>query len=288
MTRRKWRAKILSLRMLLGTSLWHVASVELTGSGSNLHIRRLEEHDLHIPSLHQILSKSRSDKAAHHGYTRFYTPLFEPLRTKKTRLVEIGVEQGRSMKAWQIYFSNTQSHMFGIGSGNFQKTPTTTCDDASGTATKGSGAPCDLFHGDQSNATFLNTFIKQTGGRFDIIIDDGSHVPDHQRISFESLWPAVVPGGLYAIEDVETSYWHDSASIYGYNLSGQRSIVEHMTAVANVINREFLLGKSPLPAVYSDVSTIMFAQNLIVLRKQTALEQKHYFNRTYRMANELG
>ena len=107
-------------------------------------------------------------------------------------------------------------------------------------------------------------------------------MPDHQRITFESLWPAVVPGGLYAMEDVETSYWDQSSSIYGYSLRGQRSIVEHMKAVADAINREFTGGESPLPAVYNDVGTITFAHNLIVLRKQTNFEGKHYYNRTYR------
>ena len=55
--------------------------------------------------------------------------------------------------------------------------------------------------------------------------DDGSHLPTHQRVSFEALWPAVVPGGLYAIEDIETSYWDLSqtsrASLYGYPMANE-------------------------------------------------------------------
>ena len=62
--------------------------------------------------LHTFLEEAGSDKAGHHGYTRFYDPLFEPLRTYPTRLVEIGVEEGKSMRAWQKYFSNNQSHVF--------------------------------------------------------------------------------------------------------------------------------------------------------------------------------
>ena len=107
-------------------------------------------------------------------------------------------------------------------------------------------------------------------------------MPDHQRITFETLWPSVVPGGLYAIEDVETSYWREDEKVYGYELRGQRSIVEHMQAVAHAINREFTNGKSPLPDLYNDVSTITFAQNLIVVKKQTTLEGRRYFNRRYR------
>ena len=54
---------------------------------------------------------------------------------------------------------------------------------------------------------------------WDIIIDDGSHVPYHQVFSFFSLWKAVVPGGLYVIEDVETNYWKPGRMVY-WHLGG--------------------------------------------------------------------
>lgn len=37
-------------------------------------------------------------------------------------------------------------------------------------------------------------------GGFDMIVDDGSHIPDQQIISLEHLWKAVRPGGVYVIE----------------------------------------------------------------------------------------
>ena len=109
-------------------------------------------------------------------------------------------------------------------------------------------------------------------------------MPDHQRLTFETLWPSVVPSGLFTIEDVETSYWGPWAKIYNYSLKGQSSIVEHMQKVAHAINREFTNGKSPLPDLYNDVSTITFAQNLIVVKKQTTHEGRRYFNSRYRFA----
>ena len=38
--------------------------------------------------------------------------------------------------------------------------------------------------------------------RVDVIIDDGSHRPDHQQISLSALFPSLVSGGLYFIEDL--------------------------------------------------------------------------------------
>eukprot|EP00929_Paragymnodinium_shiwhaense_P088702 TRINITY_DN49014_c0_g1_i1.p1 TRINITY_DN49014_c0_g1~~TRINITY_DN49014_c0_g1_i1.p1 ORF type:complete len:143 (-),score=22.89 TRINITY_DN49014_c0_g1_i1:25-453(-) len=41
----------------------------------------------------------------------------------------------------------------------------------------------------------------------------------HQLISFKYLFPHMRPGGLYIVEDVETSY-ADRGTTYGYPLSG--------------------------------------------------------------------
>jgi len=235
-------------------------------------------------SLHDILTKFDSDKATHHGYTRYYEPLFESRRSAPIRLVEIGVERGRSMKAWQSYFPGAD-HVYGIGYGNFQTTPKSTCS-GSEAAVHGPSPQCTLYKGDQGDPKFLKHFVGDTGGKFDIVIDDGSHVPSHQRTSFEHLWPSVKPGGVYAIEDVETSYWDKSAEIYGYSLEQEPSIVDHMKQVSDTINREFKHGASQLPEVYSDISSITFGQNIILLHKQTGSDQQ-YFGRAYRFANKL-
>jgi hypothetical protein len=39
-------------------------------------------------------------------------------------------------------------------------------------------------------------------GPFDIVIDDGSHVPHDQFLTFWRLFPFVAPDGIYVIEDV--------------------------------------------------------------------------------------
>ena len=68
---------------------------------------------------------------------------------------------------------------------------------------------------------------------------------------------------------------------YGYKWHNQNSFVEHMKLVADVINREYADGNSPLSDLYDDVSYIQFSQNIIVVKKQTE-EEKLFFGRTYR------
>eukprot|EP01062_Namystynia_karyoxenos_P066817 TRINITY_DN60737_c0_g1_i1.p1 TRINITY_DN60737_c0_g1~~TRINITY_DN60737_c0_g1_i1.p1 ORF type:complete len:503 (+),score=113.48 TRINITY_DN60737_c0_g1_i1:93-1511(+) len=67
--------------------------------------------------------------------------------------------------------------------------------------------PKRKFWGDQANRTFLAEIVASIGGSLDIIIDDGGHQMKHQLNSFEVLFPLVRPGGIYVIEDLETSFY---------------------------------------------------------------------------------
>ena len=78
-----------------------------------------------------------------------------------------------------------------------------------------------IYTGDQSDVDFLKQMkVDLNHEQFDIIVDDGSHVPWHQLFTFEIMFDTwLKPGGLYIIEDVETSYWDGShPKIYGYDI----------------------------------------------------------------------
>jgi hypothetical protein len=49
---------------------------------------------------------------------------------------------------------------------------------------------------------------------FDIIIDDGGHTMNQQKTSFMTLLPLVRSGGLYVIEDLETSSLESHGGAY--------------------------------------------------------------------------
>ena len=47
---------------------------------------------------------------------------------------------------------------------------------------------------------------KLEGKKVELIVDDGSHVPEHQILSFNFLFKNLLsPGSTYIIEDIETS-----------------------------------------------------------------------------------
>lgn len=63
-----------------------------------------------------------------------------------------------------------------------------------------------IVTGDQSDPKDLKRWVQETGGDFDVIIDDGSHKNQHIKASFDVLFKdALRPGGLYFIEDLALS-----------------------------------------------------------------------------------
>ena len=60
-----------------------------------------------------------------------------------------------------------------------------------------------FFLGDQCDPEFLRHFVADTGGGFDVVIDDGLHTGRAILESFVALFPALAPRGIYAVEDIK-------------------------------------------------------------------------------------
>lgn len=85
--------------------------------------------------------------------------------------------------------------------------------------------------GDQSDTAFLQRLVDEFG-IFDMILDDGSHVMDHLRVTFEFLYPRMAPNGVYVIEDAGTAYWSD----YGGGHKRPGTIVEFFKDAIDQLN----------------------------------------------------
>eukprot|EP01065_Artemidia_motanka_P025120 TRINITY_DN30003_c0_g1_i1.p1 TRINITY_DN30003_c0_g1~~TRINITY_DN30003_c0_g1_i1.p1 ORF type:complete len:439 (+),score=79.62 TRINITY_DN30003_c0_g1_i1:74-1390(+) len=59
--------------------------------------------------------------------------------------------------------------------------------------------------GDQGNVSWLQEQAEEMGS-LDVVVDDGSHRADHQRLAFEVLFPILRPGGVYVVEDIEANF----------------------------------------------------------------------------------
>ena len=224
--------------------------------------------------------KYKTDKVTHHGYERFYDLFMIPLKYNKMNILEIGIDQGRSLKTWIDYFP--YANIYGIDINN-----------------EYNGIRYKIFKGDQSKKNDLKKIVKNIG-TCKIIIDDGSHVPKHQLISFNYLFDKCLDfGGIYIIEDIETSYWKKS-ELYGYKIDegydSENNIVKIFKDIADIVNREFLLEENiEKIKLYNKISydnlkyisLIMFGQNCIIIKKMTEKEYNKYGIRKYRFENKL-
>jgi demethylmacrocin O-methyltransferase len=96
---------------------------------------------------------------------------------------------GESLRMWQEYFPNAVIYGIDIFDKKMHE-----------------HGPIRIRQGSQEDEEFLRA-VAHEAGAFDIIIDDGSHLNSHVIKSFSVLFPLLSHNGIYAIEDVQTSYW---------------------------------------------------------------------------------
>jgi hypothetical protein len=152
---------------------------------------------LELPRLF-LTHKGRAARKKVH-YFDIYDSYFSKYRGTKVRILEIGVCEGGSLELWRDYLG-PDATIFGI--------------DVNPGCTTLVDAPNQVRIGSQQDAAFLRSVIEEMGAP-DIVIDDGSHVGSDQRAAFETLFPLVREGGLYVIEDTNTSYWRAYGGGYG-------------------------------------------------------------------------
>lgn len=132
-------------------------------------------------------------------YLDIYDRYFSKYRGTGVRVLEIGVCEGGSLDLWRDYFG-ADATIVGI-------------DVDPDCAMRVDERNCVRIGG-QQDADFLRSVVDEMGTP-DIVIDDGSHLGSDQCAAFETLFPLLREGGLYVIEDVNTSYWRAYAGGYG-------------------------------------------------------------------------
>lgn len=126
------------------------------------------------------------DKGTAHSYIKTYDPIFEPYQDKNINILEIGVYEGQSLLLWKEYFT-PDSKIYGVDINE----------------------GCKQYENDNVRVLIGNaceeSFIKNQfpDVKFDIIVDDGSHIADEQISTFNLLFNDYLKeGGTYIIEDI--------------------------------------------------------------------------------------
>ena len=135
----------------------------------------------------EILAKYDTDKVRDHSYGDAYNELFNRFnREDKLSILEIGVQKGWSLKAWQDYFPNAE--IIGVDIKDEREIKV---------------------------GEFILSDVKnyKTDRTFDIIIDDGSHFPNDVEFVIKNFKDKLKPNGVMIIEDIQ-----DESLWSGYNL----------------------------------------------------------------------
>jgi hypothetical protein len=144
-----------------------------------------------------------------HNYIPCYEKLFKDLKYKTKNLLEIGIggmynlpktltqgdntrnyyRSGNSLRMWRDYF--TEASVYGIDiNKNLMFTENR----------------IKTFVANQNSKQDLQLVMDKIDTKLDIIIDDGSHMGEHQVFSFIHLNKHLSDNGIYVIEDIQPQH----------------------------------------------------------------------------------
>jgi hypothetical protein len=214
-------------------------------------------------TLREIALEQGTDKEGAHTYTEAYERHLGHLRGSPITLLEIGIggyadprQGGASLRMWKTFFPRAQ--IIGLD-----------IHDKSALAED----RITILQGDQGDKAFLER-IALEHGPFDVVIDDGSHRCRHVIASFEALFPHLTETGIYAIEDLQTSYWETYGGSSGADRRGTSMTM--LQGLADGVNHaEYdIPGYEP---TYPDlwVQAVTFYHNLAFVQKGPNTQPSH-------------
>ena len=154
-------------------------------------------------SWESLAIRAGTDKVTHHNYERIYELWLAPWRYEAVNFLEIGLGcdmrygPGKSLSLWEEYFTHRDARVSFL--------------EVDGDCVKNHDIKLrngTIFVGSQEDESVLQNIAAEghAFGGYDVIVDDGGHTMKQQLASLRVLWPAVSSGGLYVIEDLQTSY----------------------------------------------------------------------------------
>lgn len=206
-------------------------------------------------SLTRLAQSLGTDKAGVHKYTQHYEDHLRQLKWARFALLEVGIggyaaegQGGESLRMWSLFFPKAQIIGLDIEDKSFVE-----------------GRNIRICQGDQTDETLLRR-IAAEAGLLKVIVDDGSHHPAHIRETFRVLFPLLAPGGIYAIEDTQTSYWPEWGG--SEDLQDNGTTMALVKSLLDGLNYEEFVDESYLPN-YTDLNVVAIHayHNLVLIEK---------------------
>ncbi len=210
--------------------------------------------------LHKLAVINGTDKLSL-GYIDHYALHLSKFKRKRFNLLEIGVggykgslAGGESLRMWKTYFP--RANVFGIDIYDKSRLEETRI---------------KTFQGHQAEENFLERVVAETGG-IDVVIDDGSHVSEDVIRSFCFLFPKLSDGGIYVVEDLQTSYYPDYPDP-GVDLNARNDVKTSMGFFKSLLDGFYYKDFKAVPSGYEPsyfdkkIVAMHFYHNLLFIYK---------------------
>ena len=132
-------------------------------------------------------SKDNKELVVSHGYAKIYEKYFYRYKEKRLNIIELGSFYGNASAAFFFFFKNSQIYSADINPDMYIYR---------------SKRLKNFFTDTSSRSSIENDIIKKNV-KFDLIIEDASHMLKDQIISLFILFKILKPGGYFIIEEID-------------------------------------------------------------------------------------
>lgn len=184
-----------------------------------------------------------------HHYFGVYHKHLQKLRGQKITMLVIGVQSGGEIGMWQNYFGEDKLQFWGVDINPACK------------SLEKKYINTHILVGDQGDKTSLTTGLDEAGvpAQVDIVIDDGSHIIAHQKLTYETLFWRLKKGGIFITEDTSTSYtdWNPA-----HHAGSTENFVDFMKRDIDAVNGYYVPGE---PSKWTkNVKQVHFYDSMVV------------------------
>lgn len=151
---------------------------------------------------------NETDRGGWRGYPRVYSKYLADRKNDSIKILEIGANNGYGLLAWARYFPNATIHSMEV---DLKYTRS-----HNELFTKYPQFERVKIHYQSSTDSYAWVKLDET---FDVIIDDGSHLPKDQLYTLRQGWKFLNEGGYYFIEDISYRYFEPSCEIVNVEIS---------------------------------------------------------------------
>ncbi|MBH5399925.1 class I SAM-dependent methyltransferase [Bradyrhizobium sp. CNPSo 4010] len=240
-----------------------------------------------VASLTELAIAFDCDKHIDHDYIPIYERLLEPRRFENLKILEIGIggyqsskAGGNSLRMWASYAPEATIYGIDLHEKDIEIP-----------------ANVRLVQLNQTDRLGLR-HLAETHGPFDLVIDDGSHIPQDSEAAFITLFPYLSDNGSYVIEDIQTSFNSDFQGGLESDRFSILSLVERIVKLQHTIEWKPPRKAKHQNAIYSEwIDAVEIHYNLVVIRKKRSFRVSnldrhegvpHLIKRTLDLERDLG